>query len=231
MHPFCPKTWTPIGTAAQLHGANTHNTHTPATHPCMACLFQQTPPKHDMSLPELPQLLSSSSPQPPLRPPDMTRPRATSACPSPANAARLPSPPRPPLRPPPSTRTEHPMAFIIFSGDTRRCLRLRRHTPSFFSTSNLWPWRAPYALQPPSSSSATHAKLHVRRRHTPRTNANWLTPPPHQRHECHTISCDGAKRHDLQTAARSGRQTPYPWRQTPRSSTPSSSAPVRRTRR
>jgi len=27
MHPFCPKTWTPIDTAAQLHGANTHNTH------------------------------------------------------------------------------------------------------------------------------------------------------------------------------------------------------------
>ncbi|KAG2591933.1 hypothetical protein PVAP13_5NG514872 [Panicum virgatum] len=178
-----------------------------------------------MSLPELPQPPSSSSPQPPLRPPDMTRPRATSACPSPANAACLPSPPRPPLRPPPSTRTEHPMAFIIFSDDTRRCLRLRRHTPSFFSTSNLWPWTAPYALQPPSSSSATHAELHVRRRHTPRTNANWLTPPPHQRHECHTISCDGAKRHDLQTAAWSGRQTPYPWRRTPRSSTPSSSAP------
>jgi len=47
-------------------------------------------------------------------------------------------------------------------------------------------------------------------------NANWLTPPPHQRNDCHTISCGGAKRHDLQTAARSGRQTPHPWRRTPK---------------
>ena len=155
MHPFCPKTWTPIGTTAQLHGANTHNTHTPATHPCMACLFQQTPPKHDMSLPELPQLSSSSLPQPPLRPPDMTRPRATSACPSPANAARLPSPPlrlhprREPSTRWPSSSSPATHAVVSGSGDTRRAsspqatcghgqhhthcshhLRPQRHTPS-----------------------------------------------------------------------------------------------------
>ena len=32
MHPFCPKTWTPIGTTAQLHCANIHNTHTHQQH-------------------------------------------------------------------------------------------------------------------------------------------------------------------------------------------------------
>ena len=44
--------------------------------------FQQTPPNLELSLPELLQLSSSSSPQPPLQPPDLTRPplHALSPC-------------------------------------------------------------------------------------------------------------------------------------------------------
>ena len=108
-----------------------------------------------------------------------------------ANATRLPSR-RPPPRPPRSTRTTqhmhrictHPTAFILFLGDARGLLLCRRHKPA---------------------SSATHAELHRRRRHTPdvgtrhrlrlrRHTPTSLAPATrrrahHARQDRHTIHC------------------------------------------
>ena len=154
----------------------------------MACFLLV--PKPDLPLPELPQLPSSSSPRPPLRPPPDA---ATSACTVSAQTCML------------AAGADDAALLVVVATAATTASTLDANHAAYVASAG--------TRRPSSSSSATHAELLLHRRHTPcdtrrhprHRPTHGLTTSPHLRQHPHVAghhqraSGDGNESHDEPT--------------------------------